>query len=283
MNSASRAVQDSEPADLFALVGVLWSEKWLMASVIAACTALAIVYSLTAERVYRAETVIAEVREDALGDASSLVNQLGGLASLAGMNLASSGSNQEARAVLNSRRLVEEFISRNQLLNELQPKAGESPSLWRAVQRFRKNVLRIREDQRKGVTTVAMDWNDPVVAAKWANDFVSMANDQVRARALAEATRNIVYLNEQIEKTNSVELRRVMYNLVQSEMKTLMFAKGRPEYAFTVIDPAVAPEIRIKPQRTLIVLFSAALGAALGAAVVFVLRAWRMRKQAAQS
>jgi uncharacterized protein involved in exopolysaccharide biosynthesis len=171
---------------------------------------------------------------------------------------------------LQSRRLAEQFIERNKLLPELSTYGSKPLSLWRGVNKFKQKVVSIREDKRTGLTTVAVSWHDPATAAKWANDLVALANELIRARALADSTRNIDYLNEQIARTKMVELQSVMYNLIESETKTLMLANARAEYAFTLVDPAVAPEIRDSPKRTLIVFFGAAVGFALGLVAVFV-------------
>ena len=58
-----------------------------------------------------------------------------------------------------------------------------------------------------------MEWPDPAIAASWANGFVAVANDLVRTKAREDAQRNVDYLNDQVAKTNSVELRRVLYNI----------------------------------------------------------------------
>ena len=50
-------------------------------------------------------------------------------------------------------------------------------TLWHAVKRFRELVLTIREDDANGITTVSIEWTDPAVAARWANDYVALANE----------------------------------------------------------------------------------------------------------
>jgi uncharacterized protein involved in exopolysaccharide biosynthesis len=103
---------------------------------------------------------------------------------------------------------------------------------------------------------------------------VALANELVRTRTIDESERNIAYLNDQISRTNIVELQRVMYNLIETETKTLMLAKGRAEYAFTVVDPAVAPEVRTSPKRTLMVILGGALGGLLGCLVALARNIW---------
>jgi uncharacterized protein involved in exopolysaccharide biosynthesis len=97
---------------------------------------------------------------------------------------------------------------------------------------------------------------------------VGLANELLRAQALEEAQRNIAYLTEQSERTTDVDLRRVIFNLIENQTKTVMMAKGRPEYAFRIVDPAVAPEIRSAPHRTLLLITGFAVGALLGALLI---------------
>jgi uncharacterized protein involved in exopolysaccharide biosynthesis len=172
---------------------------------------------------------------------------------------------------------------RNDILTELYPDAdggGEVASLWLGVKDFREGVLLINEDPPRGVITVSMDWKDPEVAARWANAFVALTNEVLRNRAIEDSTRNIAFLNEQVQHTNVVEVQRVMYDLIESEMKTLMLANARAEFAFRVIDPAVPPEIRISPNRTIIVIAWGMAGGFVGLVIVLMrraLRGWRGR------
>jgi uncharacterized protein involved in exopolysaccharide biosynthesis len=59
-----------------------------------------------------------------------------------------------------------------------------------------------------------------------------------------------------------------------------MLANGKLEYAFTVIDPAVAPEIRISPKRTLMTLIGFAIGCVLGCVIAFIHRGLKGQRTA---
>jgi uncharacterized protein involved in exopolysaccharide biosynthesis len=179
---------------------------------------------------------------------------------------------------------VQEYITRNDLLPRLSHGSKVPLTLWRAVQLFEKNVS-IRQDPRRGITTLTVEWTDAVTAARWANGLVALANDLLRTRALEEAQRNIVYLNAQVDRTNEVELRRAIFNLIESETKTLMLANGRTEYAFRVVDPAVSPEIRSGPHRTLLLATGLLVGLFLGGVAVLTVdwvrrRVARLRRDA---
>jgi len=252
---------------------VAWRYR-LLIGVTGLAAALAGVYvALTTRPIYRAEVVVTAVSSDRNGAAGSLTSSLGGLASFVGLTT-SAGASQESAAVLNSRYLTEQFISQHKLVNEIL--RGATPeSLWLAVNRFRATVLSITESKDKGTTTVALQWTNPQQVAEWANDYVALANEMLRARALDDSSRAIGYLKEQIQKTDAVEVQRALYNLIESETKTNMLANTRKEYAFTVVDPAVVPEQRVWPRRTLIVLSCGVLGGLLGLFIALGHNMWR--------
>jgi len=264
--------------DVVAIINVMWRYKYLIGS-LSILFALAAVYiALTTREKFRAEVVVTEVHQDGLSEnGGGLAGQLGGLASLAGLQVGG-GANADAQGVLTSRHLIEEFIKKQDLVQQLTAKSGKRATLWFAVKRFQETVVKIHEEELKGLTTISIDWFDPATAAKWANGFVALANELMRVRAIEEASRNVAYLNKQIAETREVEIQRSLSNLIESETKTLMLANGRQDYAFRVVDPAVPPEIRHSPRRALLVLSGTALGFFVGAVLSLGHDAFRRRK-----
>ena len=51
---------------------------------------------------------------------------------------------------------------------------------------------------------------------------------------------------------------------MQGQMQKMMLAKVRREYVLTTIDPAVSPELKSEPARSVIVLFGAIFGFVVG-------------------
>ena len=266
----SEAADDRE-INLIGLWRMVWRNKWLVMSTGAVALGGAIVYALLATPIYRAEVVVVEVRDSAAqGGLGALAGQLSGLASLAGVNVNAGGGNaREHQAVLRSRHLVERFVVANNILPVLSKGSPEPLSLWKGVRIAQEQVVEVQEDTRRGVTTVSVEWTDPKLAAAWANNFVALANDTIRTKAMNEAQSNIDYLTERLGQTSSLEVQQLMYSLIESETKTLMLASGRAEYAFAVVDPATIPEIRVSPRRTLIATVGLALGLGLGVLIAF--------------
>jgi uncharacterized protein involved in exopolysaccharide biosynthesis len=208
---------------------------------------------------YRAQIVVMPVSANqGSGLLSGLLNQVGGLASLAGLG-ATNGDSREAEylAVLKSRDLAEKFLLTEQLLRVVTKSSfrfGASQSEkepWtesdtsRAVKRFQNRILTISEDRRAGTITVAVTWFEAKQASSWANKYIGLANAELRARALNDSERVLKYLNTAVEKESSVELRQTLYKLIEGQLNSISLAQAKPEYAFRVIDPAFDPD----PQR----------------------------------
>lgn len=155
------------------------------------------------------------------------------------------------------------------------PATGE-PSSWEAFRIFDR-VRSVDRDRRTGIVTLTIRWRDPHIAASWANRILARANEQIRTRAIDEAGRSLQYLANQLQETNTIQLRDALYKLSEAEQRKRMLATVRPDYAFEVIDPAVPPEQRVSPHRVALVISMAILGAFLGAVIVVVRALLRSR------
>jgi uncharacterized protein involved in exopolysaccharide biosynthesis len=268
--------------DFVALFWLVWDHKLLVGAISLVFGLIAAYFALTATEIYRAQVVVTIVHDNALGSGGSLTNQLGGLASIAGVNLNGNNEETERQAVLVSRGLAAEFVKRNHLEPLMNNGRTFADPLWFAASQFTKNVIDLHEDKVKGTTTITVDWTDPDVAARWANDYIALANDLLRQHAIQTSSRNIAYLDKQIAQTNVVELQRVMYSLIESETKTLMLANGRLEYAFRIVDPAMAPRVRSSPRRTLMVASGIFIGGLLGSIFVWIRQGLRKRRATVQ-
>lgn len=268
-------MQREDEINIVSFFWIVWDQKYLVLAISLLGGVIATIYALTATPMYRAQVVVTEVQDSAMGSSGSLMGQLGGLASVAGLSLNGNGADAERPAILASRGLVDAFVQRYKLAPLINGNSKLANSDWFAVERFRTSVLDRHEDKLKGTTTITIEWRDPVIAARWANDFVALANELLRNRAIEESTRNIEYLQKELAQTTVVEIQKAMYDLIEHETKSLMLAHGRLEYAFTIVDPAVTPELRFSPRRTLLVLSGLFIGGLLGSLIAWARNAVR--------
>jgi uncharacterized protein involved in exopolysaccharide biosynthesis len=263
------AVDRDDEIDIVTVGRVMWKARYMILLFSMICGLAAVCYALLATPIFRGEVVITEAHDQDMDSGSGLSSKIGGLASLAGLDMSENGQDADIKGVLNSRHLIEEFIKRQNLLPVLVGKS-KTPTMWFAVRRFKDRIVTIREDKRSNLTSVDIDWTDPKIAAQWANDFVAVCNDLIRAKAINEASRNLAYLTQQLAGTNIVDMQRAIDELIASQMKKMMLASGRVEYAYTVIDPAVPAELRKSPQRVIVVIVGVAVGLLIGIMTAFM-------------
>jgi uncharacterized protein involved in exopolysaccharide biosynthesis len=288
-DAGSSPVQVDDEIDLRELFGLLWRRKLLITCVALAFAAAGLGIATVLPKKYESSVVFSPVSDDPAASRMSglagIGSQLGGLASLAGVSLSGSERKAELLAILQSQSLSANFISSNQLLPVLfaddwnsekgQWKASygkKSPTLWKGIQYFKSRVRKVTTDNKSGISILTIRWSDPAIAASWANSLMAMANDYSRSRAIRQAERNVDYLNDQLLKTNVVAVQSSISALLESEIKQIMLARGNDEYAFRIIDPAIAPEKAAFPDRALWTGLGLLLGCALSMAYVLLRR-----------
>lgn len=237
-----------------------------------------------------------------------MAGQLGGLAALAGVNLAGGESNQTDLAVqvMKSRQFVDHFIQKHDLLvpimaakewdaatNELvlddeiydisterwlrEPKGlrGKKPTAQEAYEVFTKELFSVSQDKESGLYTLSIEHFSPYLAQQWTSWLVNDINKVMRERTISESTQNLDYLAEQLNKTSVAEMRSAFYQIVEEQTKSLMLAEVQEEFIFKVLDPPVVPEVKAGPKRALICVLGTLLGSILGVAIVLVRLAFR--------
>lgn len=257
--------------DLIGLVKLLWRRRsWIVGSAMLG-SFLALGLAMMMSPVYRASTVLAPADDgrSSAGALGSTMGQLGGLASLVGLNVGGGGSyTAESLAVLKSKYFLESFFKEEQLLPILFAErwnsgssswvvtGDEIPTLGDAFRLFSKKILNVTEDKKTGLVIISIDWRSPDQAADWANKLVSRLNLEMRARAQKRADASVGFLKKELESTQDIGTREAINRLMEVEIKQRMLANTSQEYVFRVVEQASAPEIKdkVRPQKLLIVM-----------------------------
>jgi len=278
----------AEELTFIELVKVLTEYRLVVLAVSAVVLILAGLLAFLSTPVYRAEVLIAAADEGATssGGLSSLVSSLGSLPGLSGFSrLARQDKTAQGIATLSSPKFTMEFVQQNNLLPVLFADKWDAenndwnvgdpediPTLSDGHVLFTKEILDIVEDDN-GLVTLAIEWTDPALAAKWANELIQRINEKLRVRTIDEANKTINYLNQEAEKTRIVELRQAIYFMIENQINLRTMANVRQEFVFKVISPAYEPEedMFVKPNRLFIFAIAIVLGPALGVFISFLL------------
>jgi uncharacterized protein involved in exopolysaccharide biosynthesis len=281
-----------DPVNIKRQLALMWRHRLLIAACTVVLTVSAGVAAFLTPKEYEAsillEPVLNRADNQRAGALGSLASELGGVAALTGLSISGDTAKAEAIAVLQSEDLTETYIAQNHLLpvlfaNNWDASRGvwktsnpaKTPTVWKANRYFDKAIRKITTSPKSGLVTMTITWGDPALAARWANELVQLTNNQLRAKAIQESERNIKYLQGEVTKTNEVEVRRAIYQLMQTEINKGMLARGSEEYALKVLDPAVEPELAASPKKTLWVIMGFGAGLFLGVCLAFMRSAWK--------
>jgi uncharacterized protein involved in exopolysaccharide biosynthesis len=290
------APDESEPSELRVLVARLLARRWLLLCMILISTALFVAAALLTRPVYRASIVLIATSSERSGIAGALnstLGQLGGLAALAGLSPGSSdAATEEALAVLKSRQFTDRFIADLNLMPVLfeqrwdaqarawKPHEKGPPTKAQAFRTF-SGLRSIVEDKKTGLITINVDWRNRQEAAIWANELATRLNAEMRARAIVQVDNSMQYLEKELAATSTVATREAINRIIEAQMKQRMFANVTQEYAFRVVDRAVAPDADtpLRPKKLLMFVLGPLVGFTLGAIGILVMELFTPRRR----
>ena len=237
-------------------------------------TILSIVIALALTPMYKADAVVYpnESEQAAGGIFSELGGQTANLASLAGINLGGNSSEKIALAKLTSRTMKERFITSRNLLpilfadewnikknNWIDSDPEKIPTLWDALKEF-EDILFINNDEKAKTIAITIVWSDPIIAAKWANEYILMADSVLRDVAVQQNQASLEFLREQRAATKILDIQQTIDSLYKNELKKMMLANSNEAYFYNIIDVAKAPKLRFTPKRFVIVFLGSFIG-----------------------
>ena len=302
-NNIQNDTQYDDEIDLRELFGVLWAGSRKIIAITAVFAFVSVIYALSVSNQYKATVLLAPAQSDS-SDLSGALGQLGGLASLAGVDIGGGDSSeaQMAQEIMKSWSFIDVFIAENNISvevyaaegwsrgsNELQidddiydaetktwlvenDNTGEvgPPSSWVLFEAFSERLV-VSENKKSGLVSVSIEYYSPQIAKQWLDMYVAAINAHMQQRQMEKVTNNINYLQAQIEKTSIAEMREVFYTIIAEQTKNKMMTEASPEYAFVAVSPSMVPEVTSQPQRRFICILGTLLGGMLSVLLVLVM------------
>lgn len=302
--------QYDDEIDLFELFQTVWDGKWSIALTTILAAGLSVFVSLQMPNIYTVEAHIAPVDSASGGGLNGLMAQYGGLASLAGIQIPSGGGGESDLLieVMQSRAFVAAFIEKYDLaprlmalksydpltqteqldsevydevsgnwLREAKPPRGAAPSQQELYAAFT-GAFSVTQDKTSPLIVVGFEHQSPRLGEEVVRLMIEEIDAYARTKDRGESENSIDYLERKLTETKLVEVEKVLYQMIESQTKTLMLAEVNEDYAFQVIDPAVIPELKSKPKRSLIVVLATLVGGMVGVLFVLIRSAVRNRQ-----
>ena len=282
--------------DMRELYSTLWLNKKFILILTGIFAVLSVIYSLSLTNLYTSQALLVPTSLN-----SNSTSQYSALASVAGVNLGDSSPDVTlAIAFINSKKIIRQLIKHESFLpdlmaakkwhiksnsiiydDDLYDKKNKKwvrevdfpfqqvPSEQEAFALFSKQI-NISEDKKNQLVTLSVEHISPSVAQQWTEWIIDEANMMVANLRIEEAESSINYLNEQIKLTPYAELRTIFFNLIQQNTQNMMLAKVSKQYALSIIDPPLIPEMKSNPQRALICILGTLLGGMLSLLIILV-------------
>jgi uncharacterized protein involved in exopolysaccharide biosynthesis len=273
---------------------VLLAGKWIIISITSFVSIIAVIYSLMLPNTYESKALLVPVNPS-----NGIPGSRGysGLIGLAGISLPAGvekGNSKKAIKKISSLSFFENNIIKNIYLPDLVAvKSWNSktnivafneniydtrtntwkqqiPSAQKSFEVFKTKHLSLSEDKKSGFITLSIKHQSPFVAKQWAELVVNEVNSFYRQKDKSESEKAVSYLNQQISMTGLSEIKQVLAQLLQEEIKKLTLIEANQYYVFDYIDPPAVMENKVEPNRALICIIGALLSGMLSILLVLI-------------
>ena len=271
-------MSDNTEIKLKDFFNILWSRKYKIIGVGIVSSILFVIYSFSIPPVYTSSALIKV--SDSQETGASLNSGLTGLASLAGINLRGGGGNKSdlvmetvtSRTFFTHLAQIDNTLpnlmaidsydkSTNEIIydaNKYDPIKNEwieDPSEFLSYIRYRQSTLSITRDKFTNFMVISVTHASPEYSKKLLETIISELNLLARAKQKAESDQTIKFLNNELSKTNFVDIKNTINLLLKSELQKKMFAEVVEDYLVDYIDYPFTPEPQSAPNKKVIVIF----------------------------
>lgn len=294
--------KNNEEISLKEILLTLFVNKSIVIYSILTFASFGIVFSLFIPNKYTAETLIIPAEDESI----SSISKLGGLSTLSGISgielpKPSIVKSELALEIMTSKKFLYKFIDENNLLVNLMAVKSWSkndnkliinkkiydqklnkwvrdvsypfkpkPNNYEAYKYWIKNIYSIDKSDKSRFIKIKLSHQSPYIAQKWSNMLINEINNELKEMAISESLQRRVYLEQEIARTSDNEIKKMLYELIEEEMRKLALANTTDEYALKIIDPAIAPMLKSSPNRSLIVFISTIIGFIFSSLYVFI-------------
>jgi uncharacterized protein involved in exopolysaccharide biosynthesis len=290
--SSLKSFSYDSQVDLKELWDLFWQAKWWILGVAMLSAVAGTIYAYNLQNVYRSEGIYAPTAKESLG---AIAGDFGGLAAMAGINLGAGGGNdvEQALALINSWPFLETVINKynlkpyifaakgwdqkgRQLIwdNELYDVKKEewidkTVTTYDAYYAL-KSMMDVSFDNKKSLVRVSVQSKAPMISRDILLAVIRELNEKFRDRDFKDSERSVIFLQEKAKETAIAEMQAVIYQMLSTQMRSLMLASSNEEYLFrTVVEPKLA-ERPHGPKRKVIVVVMFLFGAIISMLWVFL-------------
>lgn len=292
----------ADRVDVVELCIALWRRKLVVVVTTLLFLVGAFFYAKSKPDIYKAEAVLAPASGG--NSTTNLAGQFGGLASFVGMSIGAELTKEIiAMELIKSWGFLEDFVKNNNLQAEIYAveawdkvndkliydaslydvdsklwrvensevsSVKDGPSGWSLYKKLN-SMLAVNRDKETGLIRISVQHVSPKIAAQLVTLITLDLNEYMKTQDMVEARKSLRFLKGEVSKTSVTEMRKVFYQLIEEQTKTLMLATVGGEYVLKTVSRAKVPQEKILPRRTLVASVGGLVGGICGVFMVLLL------------
>ena len=283
--------QLDDEIDIKSIFKIILNGKRLIIASTVLFSIITVIYSLTLPNIYQSTALLSPVGEKS--SSSGSFDNIGGLASLAGVSISSSSDGNSTKAItkITTLSFFEENILPNIFLPDLMAvrtwdeesnsviydssynvqtgKWNEIPHPQTSYKAFI-SKLQVSQDYDTKFLTISIKHQSPHIAKEWVEIVVNQINDSFRAKDRREAESAMKFLNSQMALTSYTEIKQVVAQILKQKIQQLTLIEANDYYVFSYLDQPAVPRKKAEPSRFSICILGAILGFMLGILIVLI-------------
>ena len=151
------------------------------------------------------------------------------------------------------------------------------PIFLNSHKRFTTQHMKIVQEKVGGFVNISIEHKSPIIAKDWAELMFRELNKYMKEVSEQKINKEVEYLNNELNKASSSELRKVVAQLLENKIQKQMYGNISDNYIFEIVDSAYIPYERTRPSRAFICIMITTLGFLLSCLIVFILDQFNMR------
>ncbi|WP_303852231.1 Wzz/FepE/Etk N-terminal domain-containing protein [Seleniivibrio woodruffii] len=283
-------MNNSDEIDLREIFLVIWKRKFWIAGFVFVVCAITVFVVLRMDNIYESKAILRPSQNNT-GQMSSMVSNLGGLASLAGINLGSSGNvspYNTMNAILQDDDFIYSFVIKNKFESKIvddfdelsvTDKYKENPKFF-IVKSF-DDSLNFTEDAKSGLFMLSFQNKDRLFAKKVVDTLLIAVSAQYKTVEMKNVQERIDKYKSEMEKISDITLRNKLAEVVAGLIQNKVLSQAQEYYGFDIIvNSGVADELgKVKPKRALICIVVAFLSFFTAVIVALISDSFKIRSK----
>ena len=289
--------QDSDYISLSEFFLILMKYRKTILTLVFIFALSSVIYSLSLPNKFSSTTSLKVM----INQDSQQANKMGGISSLIGMNINNANSESEiiksmilsntfAKNLIKHEGITEKIIAAKKYdietkeiifdANEFNPTTMEwvrdvsypykkIPSYLEVYQEY-SEYLKVNIDESSGLMEISFTHISPEFSKYFIDLIVKEVNRVMKAKDRTESEKAIDYLNQELANSTSLEVKKSIGSLVETQLKKEMLLNISDEYALSTVNASFVPELKSSPNRAFICILGTFIGFFISIIVVFL-------------